>query len=187
MVTPPADADSTSPVAIGSAVERLVSRFESLARRTARARGLPASAVEEVLQDVRIRLWRSQASSEKIERLGASYLMRVVSSAVIDHLRAQRRRRETSLDDASTAALVPLPLQVAPTDGSEAEALAARLGGALEQLVPNRRLVVRLHLEGYERAEISSMTGWTDAKVRNLLYRGLDDVRALLHAEGGES
>jgi len=176
--------DTDSPAAIGSALERLLARFEALARRAARARGLDAAAVDEVLQDVRIRLWRSQSSSEKIEGLGASYLLRVVASTVIDHLRAQRRRREASLDMVVAAPVAPEALQVSMQDFSEQNALAERLGRALEQLSPNRRLAVRLHLEGYERHEIGDMTGWTEAKVRNLIYRGLDDLRALLKEHG---
>lgn len=180
-----AEKESESAAQVGSAVERLLGRFESMARRIARARGLQASDIDEVLQDVRIRLWRSQQSSEKIETLGASYLMRVVSSAVIDHLRNQRRRRTTSLEAVAPDGEVPGAFQVPVHDFSEREALATRLGIALEQLHPNRRVVVQLHLEGYERHEIGRMTGWTEGKVRNLLYRGLDDLRSLLNQEGG--
>ena len=184
-LTATAEKESESTAQVGSAVERLLGRFESMARRIARARGLQTSDIDEVLQDVRIRLWRSQQSSEKIEALGASYLMRVVSSAVIDHLRTERRRRTTSLDAIAPTGEVPGALQVPVHDFSEREALATRLGLALEQLHSNRRVVVQLHLEGYEQREIGRMTGWTEAKVRNLLYRGLDDLRTLLNQDGG--
>jgi RNA polymerase sigma-70 factor (ECF subfamily) len=33
---------------------------------------------------------------------------------------------------------------------------------------------------GYERDEIAKLLGWTDGRIRNLLYRGLADLRALL-------
>lgn len=181
------DPDPTAPVPIDGALERLLARFESFARRVARSRGLASGEVDEVLQDVRIRVWRSQLSGANIDRLGASYFLRVVSSAVIDHLRARRRRRELSIEAATDTTAVPASLQVAPADRSELEALGKRLGQALEQLSLNRRLVVRLHLEGYERSEISEMTGWTEAKVRNLLYRGLDDVRAHVKDQAGTS
>jgi len=157
-----------------------MARFESLARRAAIARGLPADEVDELLQDVRIRLWKSHATSENLDGLGASYLLKVVSSSVIDHLRRKRRQRETSLDAVAESAAVPVVLQVQPPDHAATQALAERLERALTQLPQNRRLVVQLHLEGYERVEIGRMTGWTEAKVRNLLYRGLDDLRAQL-------
>lgn len=136
--------------------------------------------MDEVLQDVRIRLWRAQPSCENLERLGASYLVRVVSSAVIDHVRQRQRRAETPLDQVADAPAVPGALQVAPQDPFEPQDMAARLEHALDALPHNRRVVVQFHLEGYERTEIATMTGWTEAKVRNLLYRGLDMLRANL-------
>ena len=143
--------------------------------------------MDEVLQDVRIRLWKSSHASENLDDLGASYLRRVVTSVVIDRLRRQRRRAETPLDDVLESEVVPTALQVAPADASESHAVAMRLERALGTLPRNRRVVVQLHLEGYERPEIVRMTGWTEAKVRNLLYRGLDDLRAQLKGEGRRS
>jgi RNA polymerase sigma-70 factor (ECF subfamily) len=181
---PPLPATATSAtVEIGTALERLMARFSALAMRAARARGLATDDFDEILQDVRIRLWKAHPESENLERLSASYFVKVVSSAVVDRLRRQRRS-ETSLDAATAATVVPDALQVQPPDAAEQDALAARLERALATLPRNRRLVVQLHLDGYQREEISGMTGWTEAKVRNLMYRGLDDLRAHLRAEG---
>ncbi len=176
----------TVPVEIGSALERLMARFTGLARRAARARGLSADEIDEILQDVRIRLWKAHPQSENLERLGASYFVKVVTSAVVDRLR-KRRRADTSLDVELEQTTVPVALQVAAPDMAERDALATRLERALALLPRNRRLVVQLHLEGYERQEIGGMTGWTEAKVRNLMYRGLDDLRASLRSDGGQS
>ena len=65
-------------------------------------------------------------------------------------------------------ARVPIPL-------FGREVLAARL-----PFVPNRRVVVRMSLAGYDRQQIAVRLGWSDAKVRNLLSRGMDDLRAQL-------
>lgn len=173
----------TEVVAISDALGRLMSRFGALARRAALVRGIRSDEVDEVLQDVRIRLWKAQTEAENLDRVGASYLLRVVASAVIDHVRRQRRRRETSLDTVLDSESLPTPLQLEQPDLAERQAVARRLDRALTALPQNRRLVVQLHLEGYERAEIAGMTGWTEAKVRNLLYRGLDDLRVHLRAE----
>lgn len=66
-------------MAIGIALERLMARFTSLARRAARARGLSVGEVDEIRQDVRIRLWKAHPHSENIERLGASNFVKVVT------------------------------------------------------------------------------------------------------------
>ena len=41
-----------------------------------------------------------------------------------------------------------------------------------------------MYLKGYGREEIAALLGWSEAKTRNLLYRGLDDLRQRLIARG---
>ncbi len=146
----------------------------------AQRRGLKGDDVDEVLQDVRIRVWKARGTDENPDALGTSYLMRVVTTAVIDHIRRRQRSRTVTLSEVSENAAVPEAMRVAPDDGSDREAIAARLASALATLPDNRRLAVQLHLDGYTRDDIAQLTGWTEAKVRNLLYRGLDDLRGAL-------
>ena len=56
--------------------------------------------------------------------------------------------------------------------------------GTIEELGEGRRVVVRLHLAGYDREEIGRMLGWSEPKTRNLLYRGLADLREVLERVG---
>lgn len=181
-MTEPAPRPDQEPVGhrvAGNPLERLLARFEGLARRMARRRGLEGDEVDEVLQDVRIRVWKARGTDENPDALGTSYLMRVVTTAVIDHIRTRQRSRTVTLSEMSDAT-VPDAMRVPPEDSSEREALAARLADALATIADNRRLAVQLHLDGYSRDDIAQLTGWTEAKVRNLLYRGLDDLRAAL-------
>ncbi|WP_310572352.1 RNA polymerase sigma factor [Gemmatimonas sp.] len=180
------DSESVAPVN-GGAIDRVLLRFGGLMRRAAQARGLREYDVDEVLQDIRIRLWKTRASDENLDALGASYLHKVAMSAVIDFLRRRTARREDTLDTVLASETLPASLQVAPVDSSASTELSHRLEAALGGIVQNRRLVVQLHLEGYERQEIAGMTGWSEAKVRNLLYRGLDDLRAALRADGEQT
>jgi RNA polymerase sigma factor (sigma-70 family) len=163
-----------------AALERVLLRYGAMVRQSARARGLSEADVDEVLQDVRVRLWRSGSDTEKLDALNTSYIQRVAMSAAIDLLRRRRARREESLDAAHEPVETPVVLQVASPDRSDDEALAYRLEMGLAQLARNRRLCVQLHLEGYSRDEIAAMIGWSEPKVRNLLYRGLDELRGLL-------
>jgi len=55
---------------------------------------------------------------------------------------------------------------------------------ALALLAEPRRAVVRMHLAGYERSEIAELLGWSEPKTRNLLYRGLADLRRILASWG---
>ena len=62
--------------------------------------------------------------------------------------------------------------------------LQRKVSQAIDLLVEARRGVVRMYLAGYERDEIQQLFGWTEAKTRNLLYRGLADVRMSLESWG---
>lgn len=187
-MSPSADRDSISRAGSdASALERVVARFDALIRQSARSRGLSPADIDELVQDVRVRLWRTQASDEKLEALGASYMKRVASSAAIDLLRRRRARREDSLDELDMTSATPVALQSPSPDRSDDAELAQRLELALAQIARNRRLVVQLHLEGYPRDEIATLTGWTEAKVRNLLYRGLEELRANMRHDASEN
>jgi RNA polymerase sigma-70 factor (ECF subfamily) len=75
----------------------------------------------------------------------------------------------------------PAPDPHAVLEGSE---LADRVARAIGEIHASRRPAVRMHLAGYPREEIAKLMGWTEAKTRNLLYRGLADLRERLTAEG---
>ena len=144
--------------------------------------------LDEVMQDVRIRLWKSSQTSEQIRALGASYVYRVATSAAVDLLRRRRARatdRSESVD--SLAEQLPDP-RVSATRDLENDELQRRVLAAIGTIPDSRRAVVRMYLAGYDREEIAGMMGWSEAKTRNLLYRGLADLRARLgetaNAEG---
>jgi RNA polymerase sigma factor (sigma-70 family) len=71
-----------------------------------------------------------------------------------------------------------------PHEDVEARELAAQIDAALETLPADRRVAVRLHLAGYDRDDIARSLGWSEARTRNLVYRGLEDVRRRLAVMG---
>jgi len=148
-----------------------------------RRHGLGDADVDEVMQEVRIRLWRHRGDADTLEGLGASYVHRTASSAAIDVLR-RRRARRTGVD--ATEAVSPgLTLGGEdPASETEHRELARRVFAAVDRLTPSRRPVVRMHLLGYDRREIAELLGATEGKVRNLLSRGMQDLRDLLEEEG---
>jgi len=91
------------------------------------------------MQEVRIRLWRAQRTSEQISEVNTSYIYRTASSAALDVIRRRRSRRaehHQSLDDERSA------------------------------------------------VALARLMGWTEGKTRNLLYRGLADLRERLTEMG---
>jgi RNA polymerase sigma factor (sigma-70 family) len=166
------------------ALEHVVGRFDAFIRRSARRHGLDRAEVDEVVQELRVRMWKSLGTAELIRRAKASYIYRAAISASIDIIRRRRARRfeAMSLDD-GIADIAPDPRRRSDA-GLEEDELAATVHRAIGLLAESRRAVVRMHLAGYERDEIADLLGWTEPKTRNLLYRGLADLRQILESWG---
>jgi len=98
-------------------------------------------------------------------------------SAALDLLRRRRARRAdhtVALDDEVAAT------PDGPDSVVEASELTAQVARAIDGIPASRRPVVRMYLAGYPREEIAALMGWSEPKTRNLLYRGLADLRERL-------
>jgi RNA polymerase sigma factor (sigma-70 family) len=179
---------SAAPDSLSPALERTLGNFTGILRRVAWRYRFSGADVDELAQEVRIRLWRAhgdqEGASEQIESIPASYLHRTALSAAIDLLRRRRARRSDrmiSLEDDDPHGMP----EVAGPDQDFAESeLAEQVERAIESIHPSRRPAVRMHLMGHSRDEIAKVMGWTQAKARNLIYRGLADLRERLEAQG---
>jgi len=176
---------ATTPDSLSPALERVLEKFGGVVRRVCWRYHFTGSEVDELMQEVRIRLWHAHGDQlhEILAAIPASYLHRTALSAAVDLLRRRRARRADQM--------IPIddePDGMAQTAGpdkvlAESE-LAAQVERAVESIQPSRRPVVRMHLMGHSREEIARVLGWSESKTRNLLYRGLADVRERLLAEG---
>jgi RNA polymerase sigma factor (sigma-70 family) len=158
------------------ALERVVTRFADLLRSVARRYRVGDGDMAEVVQEVRVRLWRARPSAETIEGLGVSYIYRTAVSAALTVI--QRRRDGESLVETAG------PRAGQPDGVLGRREVAEQVAVAMGALAERRRVVVRMHLSGYDRAEIARALGWSEATVRNLIYRGLADLRSELARRG---
>lgn len=165
------------------ALDHVVSRFDAFIRRSARRRGLQGSDVDEVVQELRLRMWKSLGTAELIRRAKASYIYRAAISASIDIIRRRRARKVDAVSIDDYADMMPDPHRAADAR-LEGQEVAAAVHRAISLLAESRRAVVRMYLAGYDREEIADLLGWTEAKTRNLLYRGLADLRKTLESWG---
>jgi RNA polymerase sigma-70 factor (ECF subfamily) len=170
---------------LSPALQTILTRFAELLRRVGTKYRLSGADVDELIQEVRIRLWTSQRSGELIRAISASYMYQTAVTAALTIIR--RRRAKTSGSDAhldSANELRVLRVAESPADELETRELGEEIERALTTLPPQRAPVVRLYLAGYSREEIAELFGWTEGKTRNLLYRGLDDLRSVLNERG---
>lgn len=166
-------------------LEDVVRRFGTFMRRTAHRHGIDAAELDDVVQETRIRLWRALDTPEKVRQAPASYIYRTTMSAALDFLRRRRARREEAIDRQPQPVV---DLHFAAPRGADSALIENDVKDALDRavnlLVESRRGVVRMYLAGYDREEIVELLGWSEPKTRNLLYRGLGDVRQTLKQWG---
>jgi RNA polymerase sigma factor (sigma-70 family) len=170
-----------------SALDAALTSFTEMVRRVAWRHRLSDADVDEVMQEVRIRIWkasgRSDGTSEQFLQSPTSYVYKTAVSAAIDVIRRQRseRVRNTISLEGDAPVLETAPTAQAELEGSE---LAEQVARAVESIPATRRPAVRMYLAGYAREDIAELMGWSEAKTRNLVYRGLDDLRRELTAMG---
>jgi RNA polymerase sigma factor (sigma-70 family) len=172
---------SPPPDPASPAIEALIARFAGMVRRVGRGRRLSDGDVDDVLQEVRIRVWRALGTGEKIAAAPASYVYRTAVSAALDLIR-RRRGREVELETLDARGPAPSGDRgpVTPDRSLERSELGERIWQAVDAIADARRAVVRMYLNGYRLDEIATLLDWTPARTRNLLYRGLGDVRRRL-------
>jgi RNA polymerase sigma factor (sigma-70 family) len=183
--TPPLSATAGA----SAALESVLANFGTMVRRVGWRHRLADADVDEMMQEVRIRLWRAHTEGEQIAQVSASYVYRTAVSAALDIMRRRRARRAeftTSIDDDEGGGQEVRETAPGPMEQLEGSELVQRVMRAIETIPESRRPVVKMHLQGYHREEIAELLGWTEAKTRNLLYRGLADLRARLVEEGIE-
>lgn len=168
---------------LSSAIESTIARFAGVVRVVAARYQLAPADRDDLVQEVRVRLWRA-LEVERIATLPASYLYRTATSAALDLIRRRRTMREDSLDEMDPSSGQLAATAADPEQRAQLSDLALRIEHAIETIPESRRPVVRMYLAGYGSAEIGELMGWTEAKARNLLYRGLADLRQRLEEAG---
>ena len=133
--------------------------------------GLLASTQQDLVQAAMLRILERDRREDS-RRRGASYVWKVAQSVIVDELRRLGRERRM-VEDASREKRS----WADPASGIQ-------LRQCLGQLEDRRRMAVTFHLSGLRIPEIARAAGWTEKTAENLVYRGLDDLRALLGEAG---
>ncbi len=133
---------------------------------------------EDLVQEIRIKLWKIFKSDKKIQNY-SSYIKRVINSIIIDQIRASRRyekiidlEKQRNLQDQGFS---DVPIRIRKD-----------VNLAFNSLIESRRKVVRWFSFGLDINEISKILNIDETKTKNLLYRGLNDLRDILKSKGIE-
>jgi len=126
---------------------------------------------EDLLQEIRIRLWG--ASKREIDRRKIpAYVRKVVDSVLITYLNKARKNKEIIRQ--SEAAITTI----------HSRELELVIMECADTLIDSRRMVVSLYLRGFAVPEIAKALNWTIGKTYNLYSRGLKDLKKKLKERG---
>jgi RNA polymerase sigma factor (sigma-70 family) len=132
---------------------------------------------EDIEQEVRLDLWKQVARGQLIE-FPATYIYKATIRETLRALRRQAARAMESIESEGIAEKVKEP-------GDPFQVLMAKekmgyivLG--LRTLTPERQQAVRAHLAGFQFQEIMIRFGWSYQRARNLICRGMADLRKAL-------
>ncbi|MFQ5740629.1 MAG: RNA polymerase sigma factor [Acidobacteriota bacterium] len=146
--------------------------------------------VDDVEQEARIRVWQALNRESGIQHF-PSYLYRVAVNATIDAIRRIRSRREEQLEgsqdqeDAPVQSIEPgVRSGRTPEEITQAREVLELVESTLASLPNDRRRAVGLYLQGLTSQEIADLLRWTEPRARNLLYRGLRELREKLRNRG---
>lgn len=145
------------------------------------AHRLPTSAdVEDVVQDVLLRVWRHGDELRDDERFGA-WLSRVAYTAAADHLRDRQRHpvaRYLTSPSAETADTASSHADDVP----EAKGLIAAVLRPFVDRLPDtyREAVVLSELDGLPHAVVAERLGLSVSGVKSRVQRGRAELRAML-------
>ncbi|HLA78545.1 MAG TPA: sigma-70 family RNA polymerase sigma factor [Vicinamibacteria bacterium] len=135
-----------------------------------------AGLLQDIEQEVLLDIWKQISRGQTIE-FPTSYIYTAAYREALRSLRREATREMEPIDDspAEEIAAVGDPFQSLSAKESLREII---LG--LKRLAPDRAAAVRASLAGFGLQELMVQQGWSYQKARNLLFRGMDDLRRIL-------
>jgi RNA polymerase sigma factor (sigma-70 family) len=180
--TPAAPATPAAPD-VRVRMEDLVRQYGKLIAAMVRrvGRSAPPAMREDIQQRVLIALWKQLRSHNPIEH-PTTYIYRTAVRETVRVMREEASRAQDPIDDQAPGGLR------AHRGDPHAELLRkekmAGIRSAIAEIAPERRLAVRAHLTGFGVTEIMERYGWSYQKARNLIARGMADLRRILMEHG---
>jgi RNA polymerase sigma-70 factor (ECF subfamily) len=175
-----------------AAIEETIENFTYLIRAAIRKTcpRIEKADLDDIEQEVKISIWKEIRKSEKEIRNLGSYIWRVTyttTSKVMKRL-SEHRKELVIVQEDSRPAEEPFltPERNGPDRQYQNEELLQIARESVDTLIDSRRQVVRLYLTGMTTEEITEYFGWSNGKARNLLSRGLADLRLKLREKGIE-
>ncbi len=138
---------------------------------------------DDLVQLAMMKLLNQEKKGELNPNPKASYLWKVAHSVTVDEIRRVKRKRETPLVSAENGPDDRLEDERAGQDRAMWD-LGNAIRACLGTIESRRRRAVALHLLGHSLPETAEHSVMRYDQVRNLLYRGLKQLRFCLAGKG---
>jgi RNA polymerase sigma factor (sigma-70 family) len=165
--------------------EIIINRFSRFVKANIQKFNVQKNGIDpdDILQEVKIKIWKVVEDKKKIKNY-ASYIRKIVDSSIIDQLRRSKREKGIFINEKHK--LVSEQKSNYLTNISNDISAKEIIGRAVDSLIESRRKVVKMFLLNMTIEEIAIYYKWTRDKTRNLLYRGLSDLKKILKEKGIE-
>jgi RNA polymerase sigma-70 factor (ECF subfamily) len=163
--------------------QKIISNFSAFIRSQVLKYNLQRFGLdaEDLIQEIRLKIWKIIDDEKNINN-HASYIKKVVESAVIDQIRKIRKEEEIFISERQQL-ISENESKINPYFDQNCS-LKEYILKAADQLIDSRRVVVKLYLLNMSLPEIADYLNYSQAKARNLLYRGLSDLKKILKEMG---
>ena len=163
-------------------MEAVVAEHETALLRYATRFVNDATAAQDVVQNVFIKLFRSWPPGMKPSKQLTSWLYRVTHNEAIDHIRRESRLHLLHEKQAAETPEACADGVNCPPSDEEKKAMVLSL---LRRLHPREQQVVLLRLdEGLSYKEISEITGRTEGNVGNILHHAVKKLAEGMRGRG---
>jgi RNA polymerase sigma factor (sigma-70 family) len=136
---------------------------------------------DDIRQNVLIALWKRLERADPIER-PSSYIFKAAVRETARTVRRELERRQRG--EALELVAEPASDQDSPHRQLDGREHAGVIRDCLAELDVDRRRAVQAHLAGFDVDEIMQNYGWSYQKARNLVARGMSDLRLALARKG---
>jgi RNA polymerase sigma-70 factor (ECF subfamily) len=172
-----------------SGIENTIEQFSQLIRRAIRKTSpqIDLSDMDDIEQEVKIKIWKEILKSEKEIQNFGSYIWKVTYTTTCRVMKKLfMHKKQLLLQGESSVSIEDFPeLMIHNPDRQyEKKELLELIRESVDSLIESRRQVLKLYLMGMDLNEISEFYAWSDGKTRNLLSRGLSDLRRELLERG---
>ncbi len=157
----------------------LINNFSNLIRIHINKFNLPKFGLdpEDIAQEIKMKIWGILKSEKEISNY-PSYIKKIVHSSVIDVLR--KRKRDEGIYSQVKQNKISETKKNYATELQNEEYYKEIITAAVDSLIESRRRAVKLFLLGMTIEEISAFYSWSQHRARNLVYRGLADLKKML-------